>query len=403
MPRSVLANCVLASMRAAEAPYGLMEDAAVAIEGGRIAWAGRAHALPAAFQDASREDLGGRLVTPALIDCHTHIVHGGDRAREFELRLQGASYQEIAQSGGGILSTVNATREADEEALIAQALPRLDNLIAEGVAVVEVKSGYGLTIDDEVRILRVARRLEALRPVRIVTTWLAAHAIPPEYKDAADSYIDEVAIAGLERAAAEGLVDAVDGFCEAIAFSSGQIEKVFDRAIALGLPVKLHAEQLSDQKGAVMAARSGALSVDHLEYLAPEDAAILSESGTVAVLLPGAFYSLRETKLPPIEALRGANVPMAVATDCNPGSSPLTSLLLAMNMACTLFRLTPEEALVGTTRNAAKALGLDGEYGTAEPGMRAELAVWNARHPAELIYNIGGSPLHRRITSMRPA
>lgn len=391
-------HCRLATMTEGGAPYGLIEDAAFVAEKGRIAWAGSANEAPDDFASLPAEDLGGLLVTPALIDCHTHLVYGGDRAREFEMRLQGASYEEIARAGGGINSTVMETRAASDENLIVEALIRLDSLIAEGVAVIEIKSGYGLTIEDELRMLRIARRLEKLRPVKIVTTWLAAHAVPKDFEGDKDAYIDNVAIAGLEQAAAEGLADAVDGYCETIAFSPAQIERVFDKAKALGLPVKLHAEQLSDQKGAVLATKYKALSADHLEYLAPEDAKALAAAGTTAVLLPGAFYFLRETKSPPIDALREAGVAMAVATDCNPGTSPLSSILTVMNMACTLFRLTPEEALAGTTRAAAAALGLSGDYGVIAPGAHAELAVWNAKHPAELSYRIGASPLARRIS-----
>ncbi|RFB05167.1 imidazolonepropionase [Parvularcula marina] len=403
MPARLLTQCRLATMTPGGAPYGLVEDAAIAIDNGRIAWAGASPELPSQYTELPEELLGGRLVTPALIDCHTHLVHGGDRAREFEMRLNGVSYEEIARAGGGINSTVVSTRAASEQELIDTALIRLDSLIADGVAVVEIKSGYGLTVDDELRMLRVARRLGELRPVKVVTTWLAAHAMPRDFNGDADQYINDVVIAGLERAAAEGLVDAVDGYCENIAFSPAQIERVFQKARELGLPVKLHAEQLSDQKGAVLAARYGALSADHLEHLAPEDAGALAAAGSVAVLLPGAFYALRETKLPPIEALRSAGVPMAVATDCNPGTSPLSSLLVTMNMACVLFRLTPEEALAGATSAAAKALGLSGEYGTIEPDTRAELAVWNVKHPAELSYRIGRSPLERRISAMETA
>jgi imidazolonepropionase len=353
--------------------------------------------IPEGWDAVAAEDLGGRLATPALIDCHTHIIFGGDRAREFELRLQGASYEDIANAGGGIVSTVARTRALSEDQLVAQALPRLDAMIAEGVTTVEVKSGYGLTIADEIKMLRAARRLATLRPVRVVTSWLAAHAVPPEYQGQADAYLDAVALPGLDAAHAEGLVDAVDGFCERIAFSPAQIARVFDRARALGLPVKLHAEQLSNLGGARLAAEHGALSADHLEYLDLDGVAAMARSGTVAVLLPGAFYALRETQAPPVAALREAGVPIAIATDCNPGSSPLASPLLAMNMACTLFRLTPGEALAGMTRNAARALGLSDRLGTIAPGKCADIAIWDAEHPAELAYRIGFNPLHRRI------
>ncbi|WP_417274395.1 imidazolonepropionase [Celeribacter halophilus] len=359
----------------------------IRIENGRIAALGEG--------EAEGEDLGGRLVTPALVDCHTHIVYGGSRAREFEQRLEGVSYEDIARSGGGILSTVNATREASEEDLVATALPRLDTLLSEGAAVVEVKSGYGLTIEDEIKMLRAARRLETLRDVRIKTTWLAAHALPPEYKDRAEAYIDEVVIAGLRTAHAEGLVDAVDGFCESIAFSVDQMARVFDLAQELGLPIKLHAEQLSHQGGAQLVAERGGLSADHIEYTTKADAEALAKAGSVAVLLPGAFYTLRETQMPPVAAFRAAGCTMALATDCNPGTSPLTSLLLTMNMGATLFRMTPTECLEAVTCNAAKALGLD-DCGRLAPGLRADLAIWDVTDYAELTYRIGFNPLYSR-------
>jgi len=399
MTGRVFTHCRAATLVEGERGYGLVEDAVVAVEDGRIAWVGPQAELPQAYAGFEQVDLGGALVTPALVDCHTHLVFGGDRAREFALRLEGASYEEIARAGGGIRSTVSATRAASDGDLLASALRRVDDLIADGVAVVEVKSGYGLSIEHELRMLRVARSIEAERPVRIVTSWLAAHALPPEYEGTADRYIDEVVIPGLEDAAAEGLVDAVDGFCEGIGFTPDQIRRVFDTARELDIRVKLHAEQLSDLKGAVLAAEYDALSVDHLEWLAPEDVPTLAEKGVVAVLLPGAFYALRETRLPPIDALREAGVAMALATDCNPGSSPLSSLRLAMNMGCTLFRLTAEEALAGATRNGAKALGLGAEYGTIEPGKRADLAVWDLSHPDYLSYWIGGRLLRGRITA----
>lgn len=394
----VLTALRLATMVAGTVPYGLVENGAVAIGAdGRIAWCGSAADLPAQFASWPSRALGGRLVTPGLVDCHTHIVHGGNRAREFELRLEGASYEEIARAGGGIVSTVAATRAASEDDLIASALPRLDTLIGEGVTTIEIKSGYGLTIADEMRMLAAARRLGQERGVRVVTSWLAAHAVPAEYKGRSQAYLDEVALPGLEAAHAAGLVDAVDGFCEGIAFSPAEMAQVFDRAKALGLPIKLHAEQLSDLGGAKLAAHYGALSADHLEYLGQDGVDAMAASGTVAVLLPGAFYTLRETQAPPVAALRAAGVPIALATDCNPGSSPLTSLLLAMNMGATLFRLTPEECLAGATREAARALGLAGEVGTIEAGKRADLAVWDIAEPAELTYRIGFNPLHERI------
>jgi imidazolonepropionase len=394
MAKRLLTNIRIATMAPGAAVF---DGHAIGIEDGRIAVVAPATDLPAAWRAAEPEDLGGRLVTPALVDCHTHLVHGGNRAREFEMRLHGATYEEIARAGGGIISTVAATRALSEDELAAQALPRLDALLAEGVATVEVKSGYGLTIDDELKMLRAARRLGALRGVRVRTSWLAAHALPAEYKGRADAYIDEVVLPGMEQGRAEGLIDAVDGFCEGIAFSVEEMRRVFGHAGKLGLPVKLHAEQLSNLGGAKLAASFGALSADHLEYLDADGARALAAAGTVAVLLPGAFYFLREKQVPPVAALREAGARIAVATDCNPGSSPLASLLLAMNMACTLFRLTPDEALAGVTRNAAAALGQAGEIGTIEPGKRAELAVWNVAEPAELAYRIGFNPLHERI------
>ena len=366
------------------------------MDAGRIAWCGDRHSVPPQYMNWQQEDLEGHLVTPALIDCHTHIVFGGNRAREFEMRLQGATYEEVARAGGGIVSTVSATRNASEQELLNSALPRVDALLAEGISVIEIKSGYGLDADTELAMLRVAREIETQRPVRVKTSFLGAHAVPAEYKGRADAYIDDVCIPALEKAHAEGLVDAVDGFCEGIGFMSAQIERVFEKACELGLPVKLHAEQLSNLGGAKLAARHGALSADHLEYLDEAGVKAMADAGTVAVILPGAFYTLRETQMPPIELFRKHKVAMAVATDCNPGSSPITSLLLTMNMACTLFRMTPEEALAGATRNAARALGLD-DTGTVEAGKRADLAVWNVEHPAELAYRIGFNPLHSRI------
>ncbi len=368
MNRVLLTELNAATM---EEGYGLIRDAAILIENGRVAWVGPRADAPEAER---RRAMGGSLVTPALIDCHSHIVFGGDRAGEFEMRLEGASYEEVARAGGGIVSTVRDTRAASEAELLSGALTRVDAMIAEGVGTIEVKSGYGLDIDTEMRMLRVARRIAEVRPVHIRTTWLAAHALPPEYEGRADAYIDEVCIAGLRAAHAAGLVDAVDGFCESIAFDAAQIARVFDAAAALNLPVKLHAEQLSHMGGAAMAARHGALSADHVEYATVEDAREMARAGTVAVILPGAFYTLRETQAPPIEAFRAAGVEMALATDCNPGSSPLASPLLAMNMGCTLFRMTPAEALAGVTRVAARALGLS-DRGQLRPGLRADLLV----------------------------
>ena len=389
-------DLTVATMAPSDVAYGLIPDAAIAVQGGRIAWTGPLADLPAAYEGAARTALGGRLVTPGLIDCHTHIVHGGDRAAEFEMRLNGASYEQVARAGGGIVSTVTATRAADLDALIAAALPRVDALLAEGVTVLEVKSGYGLDLETELRMLRAAREIARLRPVRIVTSFLGAHAVPAEYAGRPDAYLSEVCIPALRAAHEGGLVDAVDGFCEGIAFQPGQIARVFDVAAELGLPVKLHAEQLSLLGGAKLAASYGALSADHIEYLDEAGVSAMAGVGTVAVILPGAFYTLRETQAPPIAVLRRHGVPMALATDCNPGSSPMTSLLLAMNMACTLFRMTPEEALAGVTRHAAAALGL-ADCGLIAAGKRADLAVWNAAHPAELAYRIGYNPLHSRI------
>lgn len=389
----LLTHATLATMTGG---YGLIPDAAVALKDARIAWAGPMADLPAPYHALPGHDCSGRLVTPGLIDCHTHAVHAGHRAVEFELRLKGASYEDIARAGGGILSTVTATRAASEDRLLTSALPRVDQLIASGATTVEVKSGYGLTVEDELKMLRAARRIADQRPVSVRTTHLAAHAIPPEYKGRATAYMAEVAIPSLRAARAEGLVDAVDAFCETIAFSTADLAPLFAEASALGLPVKLHAEQLTDQGGAAFAARHGALSADHLEYLSPDGIAAMAAAGTVAVILPGAFYTLRETQAPPVAALRAAGVPMAVATDLNPGSSPLASLTLAMNMACTLFRLTPEEALLGVTRHAARALGLT-DRGRIAPGLRADLCLWDADHPAELAYRIGATPLQHRI------
>jgi imidazolonepropionase len=353
------------------------------------------HIGPDAVDAARTIDCGGRLITPGLIDCHTHLVHAGNRATEFELRLEGASYEEIARAGGGIVSTMRQTREASEAELVEQALPRLDALIGEGVTTVEIKSGYGLDPGSERKMLRAARALGEQRPVRVATTFLGAHALPPEFAGRADAYIDAVCDDMLP--ALGGLADAVDAFCEGIGFSPAQVERVFDAARNQGLPVKLHAEQLSNHHGAALAARCGALSADHLEHLDEVGVAAMAASGTVATLLPGAYYFTRETKLPPIDALRAAGVPIALATDSNPGTSPMTSLLLVMNMAATLFRMTVEECLLGVTRNAAAALGLSGEIGTLEIGKACDLAIWNVSEPAELVYRIGFNPLHARV------
>ncbi|MBP0583224.1 imidazolonepropionase [Labrys sp. LIt4] len=377
---------------------GIVEQGAVLSEGERIAFAGPESDLPAGMRDrAETVDLEGRWITPGLIDCHTHLVFGGDRAHEFELRLKGASYEEIARAGGGIVSSVNATRAASEDELLASALPRLDHLIAEGVTTVEVKSGYGLETRTELAMLRAARRLGEARRVNVSTTFLGAHALPVEAKGDKDAYIDLVCREMLPAVAAEGLADAVDGFCEGIAFLPEHISKVFEAAKKAGLPVKLHADQLSNLHGAKLAADYGALSADHLEYTDDEGAAAMQAAGTVAVILPGAYYFIRETKQPPIAAFRSHKVPMAVATDCNPGTSPLTSLLMTMNMAATLFRMTVDECIAGVTRNAAKALGKAQDIGTLEAGKRCDLAIWDIERPAELVYRLGFNPLHQRI------
>ena len=391
----ILTNVTLVTMSGG---YGLIEDAALVVEDGSIVWLGPMAGLPP--RDLPVHDLGGRLVTPALIDCHTHLVFAGNRAQEFEMRLNGASYVDVARAGGGIVSTVRATRSASEDDLFTQALPRLDAMIAEGTGTVEIKSGYGLDLETELRMLRVARRLGRARKVAVRTTFLGAHAVPPEFAGRADDYLTDAALPALRAAHAEGLVDAVDAFCEGIAFSPAQVARVFDQAHALGLPVKLHAEQLSNLGGAALAALHGALSADHLEYLDEDGVRAMAVAGTVAVILPGAFYTLRETQSPPIALLRRHGVPMAVATDCNPGSSPMTSLTLAMNMACTLFRMTPQEVLLGTTAHAARALGLT-DRGRIAAGQRADLAVWDATHPAELSYRIGATRLHSRIIGGR--
>ncbi len=393
----ILTNANIATMDPdISGPYGLLQHADIVVENGIISWIDTHADRPVKYKSLPQHDMNGRLITPALIDCHTHIVAGGNRAKEFEMRLQGASYEEIARAGGGIVSTVKATRAASEANLLADALPRVDALIAEGVSLIEVKSGYGLDVETELKMLRVARRISDLRPIRVRTTFLGAHAVPAEFGGDADGYIDQVCLPALRAAHAEGLVDAVDGFCEGIAFTPPQIARVFDVAAELGLPVKLHAEQLSNLGGAKMAASYGALSADHIEYLDDSGVQALAAAKTVAVILPGAFYTLRETQKPPIDALRKHGVAMAVATDCNPGSSPISSLLLSMNMACTLFGMTPEEALAGTTRNAARALGID-DSGMIKAGLRADLAVWNVKHPSELSYRIGFNSLETRI------
>lgn len=390
MSQTLFVNASLASMRG-DSGYGLQQQAAMLVDGDRIAWIG--DTAEQTSQDVDEViDCKNRLVTPGLIDCHTHLVYAGDRADEFELRLEGASYAEIAASGGGIVSTVNATRAASEETLFAEALPRIRALLSEGVTTLEIKSGYGLDSENEIKMLRVAAKLESELSLRIRKTFLGAHALPPEYEGRADDYITLVCEEMLPRAHAEGLVDAVDVFIESIAFDLEQGEKVLARAQQMGLPVKAHVEQLSDLGGAVMAAKRGALSVDHIEYLDPGDVASLAAAGSVAVLLPGAFYVLRESQLPPIAALREHGVAMALATDANPGSSPIHSLLLIMNMACTLFGMTPSEALRGVTINAARALGLESEIGSLEVGKQADIAIWEIDRPAMLSYRLGVNP-----------
>ncbi|HET6432628.1 imidazolonepropionase [Dyella sp.] len=389
----LLADATLATL-AGEQPFGLIERGALAVHEGRIAWVGAMDQLPAAPAALARavQSVGNRLLTPGLIDCHTHLVFGGDRADEFDQRLNGASYEQIARAGGGIASTVAATRAASAETLLAQALPRARALQADGVTTLEIKSGYGLSLDAERRMLQVARQLGAELGLTVRTTFLGLHALPPEYRDRRADYVTAVCDEWLPALAGEGLVDAVDAFCEGIGFSREETGRVFARAQGLGLPVKLHAEQLSDLDGAALVAEFGGLSADHLEHLSEHGAAAMAAAGTVAVLLPGAFYALRETRLPPVERLRALGVPMAVATDCNPGTSPLLSLRLAAGMACTLFRLTPDEALRGVTVHAARALGLR-DRGTLEPGQRADLALWRLHRPAELCYWIGGDGL----------
>jgi len=388
-----LATMVRQTSHRSSQAYGAVHDGVIAVAGGRIAWIGQEKDLPEGWSAGQTIDLHGRWVTPGLIDCHTHLVYGGNRSAEFEMRLNGASYEEIARAGGGILSTVNATREAEDEELLAHAMIRLGTLASEGVTTVEIKSGYGLDKKTELTMLRVARGLSQTVPITIRTTFLGAHAVPPEYKDNPDAYIALMVDDVLPEAYRAGLVDAVDAFCESIAFTPAQTRRMFDAAKALGLPVKLHADQLSDTDGAALAAEYGALSAEHLEYTNEQGIAAMAAAGTVAVLLPGAFYTLRETKLPPIDGFRKAGVPIAIATDSNPGSAPVTSLLLMLNMACTLFRLTPEEALAGVTRNAAQALGLQDTHGTLEVGKVADLAIWDIERPAELCYRIGFNPL----------
>jgi imidazolonepropionase len=390
-------NARLATLAEGSEGLGIIESGAIGAKGGRIAYVGPQKALPGGWEAVRTVDCAGRWITPGLIDCHTHLIFGGNRAHEFEMRLAGASYEDIARAGGGILSTVRATRAASEEELVASALPRLDHLLAEGVTTVEIKSGYGLDLETELRMLRAARRLAGVREVSIATTFLGAHALPPEAGSDKDGFIDRICSEFVPAVASENLADAVDGFCEGIAFTPDQIARVFAAATAAGLPVKLHADQLSNLHGARLAAELGALSADHLEYTDEEGAAAMARAGTVAVLLPGAFYMLREKQVPPVDLFRAHGTRIALATDCNPGTSPLTSLLLTMNMGATLFRLTVEECIAGVTREAARALGLLHEIGTLEPGKWCDLAIWDIERPAELVYRIGFNPLHTRV------
>lgn len=383
--------------------YGSLDHGAIAVKDGRIVWIGQASELSAPLSDLAQDvhNHFGQLITPALIDCHTHLVYGGSRAREFELRLEGATYEEISRAGGGIVSTVKATRAASEDELYASAMPRISRLMYDGVGMVEIKSGYGLDLETEMKMLRVARKLGAALPVQVQTTFLGAHALPPEFAGDSAGYIKLVCDEMIPAIAAAGLADAVDGFCEGIGFSRDEMELIFEAAKRYGLPVKLHAEQLSNLRCAELAASFNALSADHLEYLEADGITAMKKAGTVAVLLPGAFYFLRETKLPPLDDLRSAGVPIALASDANPGSSPITSLLLILNMACTLFRMTPVEALSGVTCHAAKALGVYNDYGTLEVGKSADFAIWNVEHPAELSYRIGDMPLDMRVAAGR--
>lgn len=391
-------NARIATISPETSGLGLIDNGAIATLDGKIAFIGTGAELDASGLHSEQQiDCDNRWILPSLIDCHTHLVFGGDRAKEFEMRLEGASYEEIAKAGGGIVSSVKNTRAASEDELTAQALKRLDTLLAEGLSTVEIKSGYGLDIETELKMLRVARKLETLRPVRIVTSYLAAHATPGEYKDRNADYIRSVVLLGMEQAHAEGLIDAVDGFCEGIAFSVEEMRLVFDKAKDLGLPVKLHAEQLSNLGGAKLTADYHGLSADHLEYLDDEGAKAMAAAGTIAVLLPGAFYTLRETQLPPMEALRKHGTKIALATDCNPGTSPLTSMLLTMNMGATLFRMTVEECLIASTRHAAEALGVSDVTGSLQRGKSADFTLWDIDRPAELVYRIGFNPIHSRV------
>jgi imidazolonepropionase len=390
-------RCRLATLSPSRQGLGLIDDGLIAASDGRIVYAGAAADAPSALDAGERIDCAGRWITPGLIDCHTHLVYGGNRAREFEQRLAGLSYEEIARAGGGIVSTVKATRKASVDDLVAAALPRLDALIAEGVTTIEIKSGYGLELDTERRQLQAARRLAGERPISVRTTFLGAHAVPPEMGGNKAGYIDMVCNEMLPAIAAEGLADTVDAFCEGIAFSVEQTAQLFAKAQTLGLPVRLHADQLSNLHGAALAARFGARSADHLEYADEDGIAAMARAGTVAVVLPGAFYFIREHQKPPIEAMRRQGVPIALATDSNPGTSPLTSLLLTMNMGATLFRLTVDECIAAVTREAARALGLFEQTGSLETGKSCDLAIWDIERPAELVYRMGFNPLHARV------
>lgn len=390
-------KCRLATLSPSRQGLGLIDDGLIAATDGRIVYAGSAQDAPPGFDAKQRVDCAGRWITPGLIDCHTHLIYGGDRAREFEQRLAGASYEEISRAGGGIVSTVKATRHASIDQLVEAALPRLDALIAEGVTTIEIKSGYGLELDTERRQLQAARRLGRERAVAVQTTFLGAHTVPPEMAGNKAGYIDALCNQMLPAIAAEGLADTVDAFCEGIAFSAEQTAQLFAKARALGLPLRLHADQLSNLHGAALAAGFGALSADHLEFADEDGIAAMARAGTVAVVLPGAFYFIREKQLPPIDAMRRHGTPIALATDCNPGTSPLTSLLLTMNMGATLFRLTVDECIAAVTREAARALGLFDQIGSLDEGKRCDLAIWNIERPAELVYRMGFNPLHNRV------
>ncbi len=400
---TILINGLIATMTAGKAPYGAISDGAVALAGGKIAWVGAMKDLEKAPAELARDvvDCGGRLVTPALIDCHTHLIFAGDRSGEFEARLAGTSYEDIAKAGGGIMSTVNATRAASEEDLVRLGMMRAQTMMAEGVGTIEVKSGYGLDLETEIKILRAATAVGGNLPVRIERTFLGAHTLPPEFKDNREGYLDLLIKEIMPALQKEGLIDAVDAYQEGIAFSGEEVSRLFEAATAMGIPVKLHADQLSDMGGAATAAKFKALSADHLEYTSAAGVKAMAEAGCVAVLLPGAFYFLKQTQKPPVELLRKHKIAIAIATDCNPGTSPVMSLHLILNMACTLFGLTPEEALAGVTRNAARALGLK-NLGTLEAGKTASLALWNVENPAALAYAIGGNPLEGLILDGTP-